>query len=139
MPINLKPGLAATKKNRLLVIIVKFLMLTLTVFVVFSFYVVEKNRIVISPLKTALLRMETKFDEIHRWTQKVVTPHLNAGIEFIWFQLDLAVADFRTMVDGDEDNLKVDIPKEMADELKTHLIALDSDLKKYLKKEILSC
>ena len=139
MPINLKTGLATTKKNLLLVIVVGFLLIAITVFVTFSFYVVEKNRIIISPLKTALHRIDIEIDEIHRWTQKVVTPHLNAGIEFIWFQLDLAVADFRTMVDGDEDNLKVDIPEEMADELKTHLIALDSDLKKYLKKEILSC
>ena len=133
MPKNLRTGLATTKKNRLLVIIVGFLLLTITVFVVFSFYVVEKNRINISPLKTSLLRMETEIDEIHRWTQKTDTPHLNAGIEFIWFQLDLAVADFRTMVDGDEDNLKVDIPEEMADELKTHLRALDSDISNYKK------
>jgi hypothetical protein len=32
------------------------------------------------------------------------------------------------MVDGDEDNLKVDIPEEMADELKTHLKSLDSEI-----------
>ena len=133
MPIELKTGLATTKKNRLLVIVVGFLMLTITLFVGFSFYVVEKNRIIISPLKTTLLRMENEIDEIHRWTKKTVTPHLNAGIEFIWFQLDLAVADFRTLVDGDEDNLKVAIPEEMANELKTHLKALDSDISNYKK------
>jgi len=130
---NLKTELATTRKNRLLVIVVGLLLLTITIFVVFSFYVVEKNRIIISPLKNALLRMETEFDEVHRWTQQAVKPHLNAGIEFIWFQLDLTVADFRTMVDGDEDNLKVDIPEEMAEELKTHLKALDSEISKYKK------
>lgn len=133
MPIKLKTGLTTTQKNHLLVIVVGFLMLTITLFVGFSFYVVEKNRIIISPLKTTLLRIENEIDEIHRWTQKTVTPHLNAGIEFIWFQLDLAVADFRTMVDGDEDNLKVAIPEEMANELKTHLKALDSAISNYKK------
>ena len=133
MPISLKTSPETAKKNRFFVIIVGFLLLAITIFVVFSFYVVEKNRINISPLKTALLRMETELDEVHRWTQKGVTPHLNAGIEFIWFQLDLAVADFRTMVDGDEDNLNLNIPEEMANELKTHLIALDSDISTYKK------
>lgn len=133
MPIKLKTGLTTTKKNRLLVIVVGFLMLTITVFIGFSFYVVEKNRIIISPLKTSLLRMETEFDEIHRWTHKAVKPHLNTGIVFIWFQLDLAVTDFRTMVDSDEDNLKVAIPEEMANELKTHLKALDSEISNYKK------
>lgn len=70
MPIKFKTGLATTKKNRLLVIVVGFLILTITVFVGFSFYVVEKNRIIISPLKTTLLRMENEIDEIHRWTKK---------------------------------------------------------------------
>ena len=133
MPINLKTGLATKKNNLLLVIVVGFLLIAITVFVTFSFFVVEKNRIIISPLKTALHRIDIEIDEIHRWTQKTDTPHLNAGIEFIWFQLDLAVADFRAIVEGEEDNLKVDIPEEMANELKTHLVVLDSEISTYKK------
>ena len=112
---------------------VGFLLIAITFFIAFSFYVFEKNRIIISPLKTALHRMEIEIDHIHHWTQKTDTPHLNAGIELIWFQLDLAVADFRAMVEGDEDNLKVDVPEKMANALETHLIVLDSDISAYKK------
>lgn len=131
MPTHLKAGPAATKQNRLLVIIVAFLILAITLLVTFGFYVAEKNRIGISPLKASLHRIENEIDEIHRWAQKPVARPLNAGMEFIWFQLDLAVADFRTMVEGDEDKLKVDIPEEMTNELKTHLKAFDSNIAIY--------
>jgi PAS domain S-box-containing protein len=130
MPIDLIIRIAKTK-NRWLIFSVVFLLLIISSLVVFSFFKIEKNQEIVSPLKTYVHHLQLETAEVHRWIEKILEDQLKGDIEYVWFQLELSVNDFREMLGGGNDNLNVTIPDELANELKIHLKDLDADIANY--------
>jgi PAS domain S-box-containing protein len=119
-----------SEKNILRVVIVGFLLLTVTTLVAFGLYVIEKNRTVFYPLKTIVHQLQTEMDEIHRWVQRLFKRQSTTGIEFVWFQLDLSLSELRSILEGSGD-AAIDIPDELVKALRTSLHRLDEDLATY--------
>ena len=130
MPINLIFSIAKTK-NRWLIFSVGFLLLIISSLVVISFFKIQKNQKIVSPLKTYVHHLQLETAEVHRWIEKILEDQLKGDIEYVWFQLELSVNDFRETLEGGGDNLIVTIPDELANELKMHLKDLDSDIADY--------
>ena len=130
MPIDLRISIAKTK-NRWAIFSVGFLLLIISSLVVFSFFKIEKNQKIVSPLKTYVHHLQLETAEVHRWIEKILEDQLKGDIEYVWFQLELSVNDFRETLEGGDDNLVVTIPDELANELKMHLKDLDSDIADY--------
>ena len=130
MPIDLRISIAKTK-NRLLIFSVGFLLLIISSLVVFGFFKIEKNRRIVSPLKTSVHHLQLETAEVHSWIEKILESQLQGDIDYVWFQLKLYVDNFREMLEGDDDNLTVTIPDELNNELKIHLEGLDSDIGEY--------
>ena len=121
----------AKKYNRLLIFFVGFLLLIISALVFFGYYKIEKNRRIVSPLKTAVHYLQLETAEVHRWIEKILETQLQGDIEYVWFQLKLSVDNFREMLEGDDDNLTVTIPVQLVKELKVQLKGLDSDIGEY--------
>ena len=130
MPINLIFSIAKTK-NRWLIFSVGFLLLIISSLVVISFFKIQKNQKIVSPLKSYVHHLQLETAEVHRWIEKILEDQLKGDIEYVWFQLELSVNDFRETLEGGGDNLIVTIPDELANELKMHLKDLDSDIADY--------
>ena len=130
MPKNLIFGITKTK-NRWLIFSVGFLLIIILSLVVFSFFKIQKNQKIVSPLKTYVHHLQLETAEVHRWIEKILEDQLKGNIEYVWFQLELSVNDFRETLEGGDDNLIVTIPDELANELKMHLKELDSDIADY--------
>ncbi|MEJ2058722.1 MAG: PAS domain S-box protein [Desulfofustis sp.] len=104
---------------------VGFLLLIILSLVVFSFFKIQKNQKIVSPLKTYVHYLQLETAEVHRWIEKVLEDQLKGDIEYVWFQLELSVNVFREMLEGGDDKLILTIPDELASELKMHLKDLD--------------
>ena len=130
MPINRIFGIAKTK-NRWLIFSVGFLLIIILSLVVFSFFKIQKNQEIVSPLKTYVHHLQLETAEVHRWIEKILEDQLKGDIEYVWFQLELSVNDFRETLEGGDANLIVTIPDELANELKMHLKDLDADIADY--------
>ena len=130
MPIDLRISIAKTK-NRWLIFSVGSLLLIIISLVVFSFFKIQKNQEIVSPLKTYVHHLQLETVEVHRWIEKILEDQLKGDIEYVWFQLELSVNDFRETLEGGDDNLILTIPDELANELKMHLKDLDSDIADY--------
>ena len=80
MTVHLKTGPSTTNSNHLLVIVVSFLLLTVTVLVAFGFFVVEKDQRTVSPLKAAVHRIQIETEEVHHWVQNMLaTPSIQTS------------------------------------------------------------
>ena len=130
MPIDSRISFAKTG-NRWLIFIIGALLLVISVLVAFGFYVIEKNHRIISPLKTTVHHLQLEADEVHRWIEKILEDQLKGDIDYVWFQMELSVNNFREMLGAGDDSLNVTIPDELANELKMHLKDLDSDIADY--------
>ena len=106
-------------------------MLIITLLVTFGLYVNEKNRMIVSPLKTSVHYLQVETTEVHLWIQKMLEGQVKSDIEYVWFQLELSVTNFREILEGGDNNLDLAIPNELANELKIHLKGLDSDIAGY--------
>jgi hypothetical protein len=130
MPSDLITNFAKTK-NRWLIFFVGILLSIISALVVFSFFKIEKNQKIVSPLKTSIHHLQLETAEVHRWIEKIMETQLQGDIEYVWFQLKLSVDIFREMLEGDDDNLTVTIPDQLAKELKVLLKGLDFDIDEY--------
>ena len=131
MTVHLKTGTSTTNSNHLLVIVVSFLLLTVTVLVAFGFFVVEKNQRTVSPLKAAVHRIQIETEEVHHWVQNMLTTPSHSNIEFLWFQLDLSVAEFRQMLEGDDGGPEIAISTELNSRLIFNLKGLAEEIAAY--------
>jgi len=112
-------------------IFVGFLLLIITLLVAFGLYVNEKNRMIVSPLKTSVHYLQVETTEVHRWIQNMLEGQVKSNIEYVWFQLELSIINFREILEGGDNNLDLVIPNELVNELKIHLKGLDSDIADY--------
>jgi PAS domain S-box-containing protein len=121
----------AKTKNRWLIFSVGILLLIISTLVVFSFFKTEKNRRIVSPLKTSVHHLQLQTAEVHRWIEKLLESQLQGDIDYVWFQLKLSIDNFREMLEGNDDNLAVTIPDKLNNELKIHLEGIDSAFGEY--------
>ena len=128
---HLKTGPSTTNSNHLLVIVVSLLLLAITVLVAFGFFVVEKNQRTVSPLKAAVHRIQIETEEVHQWIQNMLTMPSHSNIEFLWFQLDLSVAEFRQMLEGEDGGPAIAISTELNSRLISNLNGLAEDIAAY--------
>ena len=123
---NLTPN-----RNLLLVISASALLLIITLLVAFGFYVVEKNQSTISPLKNAIHRIQLEMEEIQQWIDNILYPSSLLKLDYVWFQLDLSVADFRQLLEDDSDVSIKAIPAGLKNGLLLNLKDLDSEIANY--------
>jgi len=130
MPADSKTGLATTN-NRWLMIFVGLLLLIISVLVVFSFYLNEKNQRVLSPLKNAVRHVELEATEVHELVENLLESQAKVDFEYVWFQLDMSTFKFRELIEGGDKLRKGLIPEGLVIELKTVLKGLDDDIAAY--------
>ena len=118
-------------KTLWLIFFVGILLVIISALVVSGFFNIEKNRRIVSPLKSSVHHLQLETAEVHRWIEKLLETKLEGDLEYIWFQLKLSVQNFRKLLEGDDDNLTVTIPDQLAKELKVQLEGLDSDIGEY--------
>ena len=128
---HFKTGPSTTNSNHMLVIVVSFLLLTITVLIAFGFFVVEKNQRTVSPLKTTVHRIQIETEEVHQWIQNMLANPSHSNIEFLWFQLDLSVAEFRQMIEGDDGSPEIEVSTELNRQLIFNLKRLVEDITDY--------
>lgn len=131
MAVNLKTNNQTPKRNILLVSFVAGLLLIVTLLVAFGFYVIEKNQSTISPLKSAIHRLQLELEEAQQWIHNLSDSLTESNIEYVWFQLDLSLADFHQLLEGDRDDPKKGIPTELKNSLVSNLKDLDSEIEAY--------
>ena len=105
-------------------------MLTITTLVAFGLYVVEKNLTVYYPLKATVHHLQIEMDGIHRWVQRLFKRQSTTGINFVWFGLDLSLAELRNMLEGSGE-AAIAISDELGNELRASLQILDAEIAKY--------
>ena len=128
---HFKTGPSTANSNHLLVIVVSLLLLAITVLVAFGFFVVEKNQRTVSPLKAAVHRIQIETEEVHHWVQNMLENPSNSNIEFLWFQLDLSVAEFRQMLEGEDGGPAIAISTELNSRLIFNLKGLAEEIAAY--------
>ena len=99
--------------------------------VAFSFYLNQKNQVVISPLRNAVRYIELEATEVHQWVQGLLESRAKIDFEYVWFQLDLSIFKFREMFAGDDKIENELIPDKLALELTAALKELDEDIAAY--------
>ena len=83
------------------------------------------------PLKSSVHYLQVEIAEVHRWIQNMLEGQVKSNIEYVWFQLELSITNFREILEGGDNNLDIAIPNELVNELKIHLKGLDSDIADY--------
>jgi PAS domain S-box-containing protein len=131
MAVNIIKGTMTPKRNHILVVVVACLLMTITVLVVFGFYVVEKSQTTVSPLKKAVHHMQIELDEVHQWVQNMLAAHTKSNTGYVWFQLDLSVGNLRKMLAANHAVPQASIPAELNKQLILNLKDLDADIAAY--------
>ena len=120
-----------SKTTHILVIVIALLLLTITLLVAYGFFVVEKNRLNVAPLKTSVHRILLEIEEVHQFVQKLAATQSRPNIEYVWFQIDQAVSDYHKIVMGKENTTNETIPAELYSRLISDLELLDEEIDVY--------